>query len=137
MCLLQCVSYFLAEFRNVVSHINFSPIFHLMNSFSPQFLALSNSSGSQACAFRCPLWYAFLSRGMSFTSGTASAMLHFAVMLERWRATAQARNYEGEGLHFGVFSLLAVVSQFMIIITKIQCNINPPIVLRKFKHWLH
>jgi hypothetical protein len=75
-----------------------------------QFLTLSDPFGSDPCLMLCPLWYALFSRGFAFIFNHSMPLLHFCAVLERWRATKFAKNYENEGRHFGILVVFIVVS---------------------------
>jgi hypothetical protein len=75
-----------------------------------QFLTLSDPNGSNPCSMLCPLWYALFSRGFGFISNISLPLLHFCAVIERWRATKLAKDYESEGRHFGILVVFIVVS---------------------------
>ncbi|KAF7632607.1 hypothetical protein Mgra_00007982 [Meloidogyne graminicola] len=85
------IGYFLVELRNI-------------------FLTISDPSGSNPCAMLCPLWYALITRGFfGFMFSFSLPLLHFCAMLERWRATKLAKNYENEGNYFGILIVISVM----------------------------
>jgi hypothetical protein len=59
-----------------------------------------------------PIWWSAIVRGPQYFEFFFMPLIHFTLMLERVRATLFMDQYEREGLHFGLISLLAIVLSF-------------------------
>ena len=98
---LSPFGYSLAEFRHLVpTSILFCKILQYLAFFSC----------TSPCSMLVPLWYVFLSRCTISMYNYSIPILHFVIMVERLRATMLVKHYEFEGIKFGIWLILGVVS---------------------------
>ena len=64
------------------------------------------------CSSMTPIWWSAIVHVPKYFESLFMPLIHFTLMLERVRATLFMDQYEREGLHFGLISLLTIVLSF-------------------------
>ena len=64
---------------------------------------------TSSCELLTPIWLVVVLIAPLYFYLVANSAIHFAIMLERIRATLFVRNYEREGFRCGIFGVLVVV----------------------------